>query len=441
LLPDKAAGASFSRAPVSNLVASGIEESKMQAAAENAKARHPLANARLKLTLHTRRRHVALIHLESVRERSVTPYDDTIDTMPYLAGLAKASLLVERAYTTIPHTSKAIVSVASGLYPSPKTDIVEAEPGGIPARCLAELLTEQGYKTAWFQSAEQSFENRPQLVENFGFGHFQAYESMKTEGFQLANYLGYEDDIMLEPSRRWLHENGDAPTLVMFLGVTPHHQYLAPTRYGHEYFAQKDGLNRYMNAIRYDDFWTKNIIEMYKDLGLYEDTIFVIYGDHGEGFGEHGRYQHDGVIWDEGLRTPLIIHDPERFGGGERVQGPAHLLDFAPTIVDMLGYEVVDGEYPGHSMLDLPEDRTLLFGCRPDILSTARIQGHEKYIYHFGNRPEEFYDLKKDPLERNNLAARVSTKERDRWRAELLEWHAETSAAYDRQANSKPLLW
>jgi lipoteichoic acid synthase len=438
LLPDEAAGASasFSRAPLSNLAATKIEQSEMEAAADNVHARHPLANVRLKPTPRTRRRHVALIHLESVRERSVTPYNDNLETMPYLASLAKDSLLVERVYTTIPHTSKAIVSVNSGLYPSPETDIVEAEPGGIPARCLAELLAEQDYKTAWFQSAKQSFEDRAQLVNNFGYGHFQAYESMKTEGFQLANYLGYEDDIMLEPSHRWLEENGDDPTLMMFLGVTPHHQYLAPTRYGRKHFAKRDGFNRYLNSLRYDDFWTRNIIEMYKDLGLYEDTIFLIYGDHGEGFGEHGRYQHDGVIWEEGLRVPLIVHDPDSFDGGARVEGPVHLLDFAPTIVDMLGYEVVDGEYPGHSVLDLPEERTLLFGCRPDLLSTAMIQGQEKYIYHFGNRPDELYDLAKDPLERNNLAARVGDGELDRRRSELLKWHAETTAAYDRVSHS-----
>jgi lipoteichoic acid synthase len=435
LLPDEAAGASasFSRSPVSNLVATELEHSEMEAAAEKVNVRHPLANVRLKPTSRTKRRHVALIHLESVRERSVTPYNDALETMPYLAGLAQESLLVERAYTTIPHTSKAIVSVNSGLYPSPKTEIVEAEPGGIPARCLAELLAEQGYMTAWFQSAKQSFEDRAQLVENFGYGHFQAYESMKTEGFQRANYLGYEDDIMLEPSRRWLQENADDPTLVMFLGVTPHHQYLTINRYGLKHFAKKDGFNRYLNSIRYDDFWTKNIIEMYKDLGLYEDTIFVIYSDHGEGFGEHGRYQHDGVIWEEGLKVPLIIHDPENFDGGARIEGPpAHLLDFAPTIVDMLGFEVVDGAYPGRTLLDLPEGRTLLFGCRPDVLSTARIQGHQKYIYHFGNRPDELYDIAKDPLERNNIAAKVGGKELERWRSEVLEWHAETTAAYVR---------
>jgi lipoteichoic acid synthase len=187
-----------------------------------------------------------------------------------------------------------------------------------------------------------------------------------------------------------------------------------------------------MNAIRYDDFWTKNVIEMYKDLGLYEDTIFVIYGDHGEGFGEHGRYQHDSVIWEEGLRVLLIVHDPQSFDGGARVEGPAHLMDFAPTIVDMLGYEVVDGEYPGRSVLDLPEERTLLFGCRPDLLSTAMIQGQEKYIYHFSNRPEEFYDLAKDPLEEHNLIARAGREDLARWRREVLEWHAQGSADYDR---------
>jgi lipoteichoic acid synthase len=421
-----------SRAPVSNLIATEIEASELAAASRAAGPVNTLASIRLAATARTRQRHVALIHLESTRERSSTPYNKEIQTQPYLAGLARESLLVERAYTTIPHTSKAMVSVDSGLYPHPSTDVVEARPGGIPARCLAELLGEQGYRTAWFQSATQTFEDRAQLVKNFGYDHFQAYESMKTSGFQPANYLGYEDDIMLGPSRKWLEENAADPTLVMFMGVTPHHQYLAPTRYGRKTFASKPGLNRYLNAIRYDDFWVKNIIQTYKDLGLYEDTVFLIYGDHGEGFGEHGRFQHDGVIWEEGLRVPLIIHDPRSFHGGARVEGPAHLMDFAPTVVDMLGYEVRGGEYPGRSILGtLPEDRTLYFGCRPDLLSMASITGNEKYIYHFGNLPEEFYDLSKDPFEQHNLAGRAGKTKLEEKRSALLEWHTNASAVYE----------
>jgi lipoteichoic acid synthase len=422
--------APFLRAPVSTLVATELEQSRLEEAAKNARVRHPLANARLRPTPRTRRRHVALIHLESTRERSVTPYAGDIGTMPYLAALARNSLLIERAYTTIPHTTQAITSVNSGLYPSPVTDLVEAEPGGIPARCLAELLSEQGYKSAWFQSAEQTFENRPQLVQNFGYQHFQAYESMNLRGFQRANYLGYEDDIMLKSSRAWLEENASSPTLVTYLGVTPHDNYLPIYRYGRKKFSSREMLNRYLNNVYYDDFWVKNIIEQYKRLGLYEESIFIIYGDHGEAFGEHGVYHHDGVIWEEGLRIPLIVHDPQRFDGGERLPGPAHQLDLAPTIVDMLGYEVVDGEYPGRTLLSLPEDRTMFFGCRPDLLSAARIQGQQKYVYHYGNRPEEYYDLKKDPLEKNNLISKVSRRELDRFRSELLAWHAEATAAY-----------
>ena len=83
---------------------------------------------------------MVLIHLESVRARSVTPYNSDLQTMPYLAELARGSLLVERAYTTTPHTSKAVTSANSGLHPCPDTEIVEAQPGGIPARCLHDLL-------------------------------------------------------------------------------------------------------------------------------------------------------------------------------------------------------------------------------------------------------------------------------------------------------------
>ena len=247
LSPEEAgAEAAFARDPVSNLVETELEQTRLEEAAKKARARHPLANARLKPTPRTRRRHVALIHLESTRERSVTPYIAEIGTTPYLAALAKDSLLVERAYTTITHTSNAITSVNSGLYPSPDTNIVEAQPGGIPARCLAELLGEQGYESAWFQSAERTFEDRPQLVENFGYRH-QAYEeSMNHRGFQRANYLGYEDDIVLEASKSWLEENASSPTLVTYLGVTPHDDYLPIYRYGRKRFSSRAMLDRYL---------------------------------------------------------------------------------------------------------------------------------------------------------------------------------------------------
>lgn len=381
------------------------------------------------------KRNVVMIMLESVRTRSVTPYNEDIETTPFLDNLAQQSLLAERAYTTIPHTTKALVSAECGVPPHLTREITEAEPDGIPARCLADLLKERGYKTAFFQPGGVGWENRPQLVENFGHEELISLEDMNTEGFEWANYFGYEDDIMLEPIRGWLEENGDQPFFNTYKTLTPHHPYLAPTRYGRENFVEDDEVNRYLNSIRYVDFFIKNIIEMYKALGLYEDTIFVIYGDHGEGFNEHGRTQHDNVIWEEGLQVPLIIHDPQRFQNGKRVNGLANLADILPTVVDLLGYEVKGGEYPGYSLLDLPKSRTLKFSCWDDDKCLASLDGDEKYIHHFdGEQPEgmeqeQFFDLSEDPLEKNNLA-KSHPKEVQQRKKELLEWQEENERLY-----------
>ncbi len=83
-------------------------------------------------------------------------------------------------------------------------------------------------------------------------------------------------------------------------------------------------INRYLNSVRNQDFFLKNLFEQYKELGLYEDTVFVLVGDHGEAFGEHGRFQHDNAIYEEGIKVPLIIHDPKRFENGTRLTGPVN---------------------------------------------------------------------------------------------------------------------
>ncbi|MDP9478512.1 MAG: sulfatase-like hydrolase/transferase [Actinomycetota bacterium] len=238
---------------------------------------------------------------------------------------------------------------------------------------------------------------------------------------------------MLEPSREWLEEKGkDGPFTATYETITPHHQYLAPDRYGVKDFASKDGLNRYLNSVRYVDFFVKNLIEQYREAGLYEDTIFVFYGDHGEAFGEHGRYQHDNVPYEESLRIPLMILDPGRFESGERVAAPTGQIDVLPTVVDLLGYEVEGGEYPGASLLGpLPEDRTLMAACWYENECLASIRGDEKYVYHYGDRPEEVFDLSEDPREKRNLAEGRDEAWLEERREEVLGWAARVEAAYD----------
>lgn len=392
-------------------------------------AEKSVSEIRLQETAHTEQRNVVLILLESMRARSVTPYNPGLETTPFLDELSEESLLAERAYTIVPHTTKALVAAECGIEPHLVREITESTPDGIPARCLAELLGKQGYESAFFQPAGTGFEGRPQLVENFGHDELISIKDMNTEGFQMANYFGYEDDIMLEPSRRWLQQHGETPFFATYKTLTPHHPYNTPTRYGIENFAEDELLNGYLNSVRYVDFFLRNLFDQYKEMGLYEDTIFVLYGDHGEGFMEHGRTQHDNVIWEEGLRVPLMVHDPRRFEDGRRVDELANLTDIAPTVVDLLGYDVEGGEYPGYSLLNPPEDRTLKFSCWYDDKCIASLRGQTKYIHHFDGRPDEVFDLEEDPLEKSNLAdERPDLVERRR--EELFEWREENDELY-----------
>ena len=422
---------SFARAPVVNLVVTGFEESTIHQSV--GQAEDPAAHATLSQTAPTEKRNVVLIHLESTRAESTTPYSKALQTMPFLNELAKNSLLAENYYTTVPHTSKASVSVNCGIEPHLVSPTTEAEQPGVPAPCLASLLKDQGYRSVFFQSSTKEFENFEDLVKNFGYEEYYPLESMDTTGFKPTNYFGYEDDVMLKPSEEWLKEHGDKPFIAEYLLGTGHHDYQClGLRYGDEEFSSQEPLNSYLNCLRYQDHFLENLMDQYKELGLYENTIFVLYGDHGEGFGEHGLYQHDDTIYQEGLKVPFMIHAPGLLDGGKRIEELTNHTDILPTVLDLLGYEVKGGQYPGYSLLGpLPKDRTLNFSCFHENQCLASLQGTQKYIYHYDNQPEEVFDLSKDPDEKRNLAGEYGKEELDKWRDDLLAWRSKVDAEYE----------
>ena len=429
------AGNAFARDPLANMVVNEVASTEVEATVSPDSLP---TDTSLAATPRTEKRNVVMVFLESTRAQSTTPYNEDLATTPFLDELSKESLMAERAYAVVPHTSKALVATTCGVPPPLDTQKTESEPGIIPAKCLPELLEERGYESAFFQSATETFERRPELVQNFGYDHFQAIEDMSKVGFQRTNYFGYEDEIMLGPSRDWLEKNGDdGPFMASYLTVTGHHNYGVPDRYGMKEFASDPELNRYLNTLRYQDMFLKKLFEQYKDLGLYEETVFVILGDHGEGFGEHGLRQHDNTIYEEGLHIPLLVHDPKN-PKPRRVEEPVSELDVLPTLADVLGYKVKGGDYPGYSMLSPPEDRTLVASCYHERTCLASIDGDQKYIYSYGNRGEEYFDLSADPKERRNLIEAQNEKEIEALRDDLLAWEARVEASYElRRANEE----
>jgi arylsulfatase A-like enzyme len=418
-----------------------VGSGELSGTAADRAAGEPPPEASLRATAGAERRNVVLVHLESTRAQSTTPYNEDLGTTPFLDELAEKSLLAEKAYAIVPHTTNALAATNCGMDPPLNPWQTSSLGDRVPYECLAHLLKEQGYDTVWFTSSVSTFEveRLPELVENLGYEEFYPVETMNTEGFEKANYFGYEDDVMLEPSKDWLEEQKGSgePFLATYETITPHHQYLAPQeRYGREDFDENDQLDRYQNSVRYQDFFLRNLIDQYKELGLYEDTVFVLYGDHGEAFGEHERFQHDNVPYEEGLRIPLLIHDPRQVQNGARIEVPVSQLDVLPTVVEVLGYEIEGGAYKGSSLLGpRPEERTLMFSCWNDSGCLASVKGTEKYIYHLDDEPEEVFDLSEDPTESQNLAGERTPEELKERRSELLEWRARVNSTYGAQAS------
>ena len=427
-VPSPTLGLARSRDPLVHLLASRVEGREAPVDPSPSTAPTLSFDARLRETRSTHP-NLVIILLESIGLRATSLHDPALETTPFLLELAEKSLLAERAYTTLPHTSKALISVLCGIDPRPVRVLTERLPGLIPAKCLPELLNEHGFRTAFFQAATEHFEKRRALVDNIGFEEFYPGEAFRRDGFERANYFGFEDRIMLEPSRGWLEQHGGRPFFVTYLTNTSHHDYQAPGHYGHRSFVENDALNRYLNSVFYSDSFLRDLITQYQELGLYEKTIFVIAGDHGEAFGEHGLYVHDDVMYEEVLRIPLLVHDPRGRHRGLRIEKTASLLDVVPTVVDWLGFSIEKGSLPGHSLLRLPDRRTLFFACFNVRRCLARLEGERKYIYYYDHRPDEIFDLASDPMEQENLTA-VREEERLGARRATLAWQSAVDAYY-----------
>lgn len=345
---------------------------------------------------------IAIIILESTRRDSVSPYVDTGAT-PYFSELAENSLLAERAYSTTPHTSRAIYSILCGRFPRAGKAIVETLENGIRRACLPHLLTQQGYASAFFQSATEDFESRARLVANMGFSEFFPLEQFDTTDFEKSNYFGYEDNIMLPASQNWLTKQ-DQPFLATYLTVTPHFHYDAISRYGWKNYVNDKKYNAYLNTLHYQDNFLKNLVQQYKDLGLYQNTLFVVLGDHGEAFREHKLWGHGNILYEEGVKVPFILHFAGKLTGN--VTPRVSLLDVVPSILGQLQFDGPDDFFPGQDLQKPVEERDILLECISPNQCSSLIDAESglKLIYNYQRKPDELFDLLSDPGELNNLA-------------------------------------
>lgn len=345
-------------------------------------------------------KNLVFIVLESTGARH-TSLQGPHPTTPFLSELATRGAYAERAYTVFPHTSKALVGIHCGVHPAPVPGVPEATPGGMPTTCLARLLREQGFATAFFQTAEENYERRSYLADEFGYETFVGKESIPARNFEESNYFGWEDDAMIDPILDWVDKQ-DGRFFLSVLTLTAHHPYAIPKGFPRTDYEKNKVLNDYLNTVRYTDRFLERIYEGFEQRGLADDTVFVIVGDHGEAFGEHGRSQHTPVPYDEALHVPLALVGPG-VPAGTKIAGVRQSLDIAPTAARLLGFEASGGRFYGRDLLEDEAHERIFYHCGYHEYCMGFVWEREKLIYHFDRRRPEVYDLVADPLEKNDL--------------------------------------
>lgn len=165
-------------------------------------------------------------------------------------------------------------------------------------------------------------------------------------------------------------------------------------------------VRSYLASTSFVDAQIGRLLQALEESGQAENTIVVVWGDHGWHLGEKG-ITGKNTLWDNGTRVPLIFAGPG-VKPGQRCAQPAELLDIYPTLIDLAGAPKRD-DLEGLSLVPQLRDSTTLRE-RPAI--TSHNQGNhgirsEKWRYiRYADGTEELYDIVTDPHEWQNLAAK-----------------------------------
>jgi arylsulfatase A-like enzyme len=388
-----------------------------------------------------RRPDLILISVDCLRADHVGAYGYSRPTTPRLDSFAERSVVFESAVASAPWTIPSHMSMLTGLPPSLHglADHQDAFWGGTakllsPAvPYLPELLARAGYET-------HAVVTGAPLSTDYGF----------QRGFSTFRELAPDASAAVDSALNVLSRTREEGQFLFLHLVDPHAPYQPKVDF-HDYasnFIERFGprpddisdlvamvgnetqprdradvegvIQLYDAAIAYVDQHLGRLFDELEARGILEHAIVVVTADHGEGFFEHGLWQHSKSLYQDLVHVPLIVRWPDR--AHARVAVPAGLVDILPTFLEAAGIPAppTEGE-------DLR--RLLSRGARSSAIATASEvnlalpggtrslvsfrDGESKYIATLAGAfdeiegdeilHEELYDLARDPLEAINL--------------------------------------
>lgn len=388
---------------------------------------------------------------------------------PNIDKVAAEGLLFERAYCQVPVCGPSRSSLLTGIRPTQKTaDIWTADKFAPNARTLPQAFKEAGYYTISNskifhgpeQAAKRSWSEKPTGHQN----HLDFFEPSSRNFRHKRNKRGpffeapdvpdntYLDGQTCEKSLKDLRRLAemDKP---FFLGVgfvRPHLPFYAPKKYWDMYNREEIPLaeNRfrpknappaltgsrevmsyhlrkvkynsdefhkisrhgYFACVTYIDTLVGRIVALLDELDLRDNTIVVIWGDHGWHLGEHNMWA-KGNLLHNSTRVPLIISAPG-FKKKIRIEGIVELIDMYPTLCELAGIKLPE-HLDGTSMVPLMEKpkmkwkKAAFTRYKDGYMVTTEAHNYTEY----SNGQRMLYDRSKDPAENENIADAEESKD------------------------------
>lgn len=384
---------------------------------------------------------IILLGVDSLWADHMSSYGYHRLTTPHIDKFAQSGVLFEKTYSPHVPTTPAYASMLTGMDCFTNQVVALRHKGELTDRVetLAEILRKSGY-----ESTCVGFQGNP---SSRGFDNYINYSSWgggNAEGkMPKAESL---NDVTLPELERLAA--GDTPFFLFLRHMDPHSPYLPPTPYDRMFYSSDpcdpsidtmrpvldfkpfatyfkswmpEGITdaeyviaQYDGAIAYMDACIQRLFTRLEELGIAENTLVILNGDHGETLMDHECYFDHHGIYDCTLHVPLIMRLPGKLPSGLRVPGYNLHQDLVPTILELLEIEH-DAPFDGKSLIGL------INGERPHnysefyITEATWMRKHGwrtpqwKLIvalepdFHF-KPPVELYNLLEDPEENNNVA-------------------------------------
>jgi len=297
-----------------------------------------------------RQANVLLITLDTTRADRIGAYGYRDIETPNLDALAADGVRFDRAISSVPLTLPAHSTLMTGLRP-PHHGVRDNGGYFLDDRwtTLAEAARASGRQTF---AAVGAFV----LHELWGIAQgFDVYDDEFGDDPDVKSHqmLRVQRDgaQVVERALEWLDQRDRGkPFLAWLHFYDPHHPYTPPSP-----FAERYAERPYDGEIAYTDSLVGRVVDYLRREGLYEHTLIVVVGDHGEGMGDHHEPDHGIFLYDTTLHVPLIVRAPQQRYRGV-VRQVVRDIDVMPTVLAYLGLEP-PAEVEGRSLLGLMAGR------------------------------------------------------------------------------------